>query len=266
MSNQIKIIFMDLDGTLLNSKHEISNASIETIKKLVEKGIYVIFCSGRSATDIIQKSKTAYATPIVVADNGSIVFDYDKNIKIYESKIDIKAIKDIWKFSSDNHIYLTFNSTLKRYKTKGASKQAFIIDTLEDLEDSVTQIVVESPDSKNIANLKNFIEEKYQNIEVKNIWEIPSDNSKGSRFEADILNKANNKGKSIKKLLEYLHIEKNQSMSFGDQINDLEMFEVCGTNIAMCNGNKILQQKANFVTQYSNDQDGVAKFLNIKGG
>ena len=261
MLDEIKIIFIDLDGTLLNNKHEISTRSIETIKKLVEKGIYVILCSGRSTSDIIQKSQIAYASPIVVANNGSIVFDYEKNFKIYESVIDLNIIKDIWNFSLNNNIYITFNSTFKRYKTKGSTKQAFIIDTLEELEDTVTQIVVESPYAKNIANLKDFIEKKYPNIEMKNIWEIPSVDSKFPIFEADISNKFNNKGNSIKKILEYLNIEKRNAMSFGDQINDLEMFDVCGTNIAMCNGNKILKQKANFVTKYSNNQDGIAKFI-----
>ena len=260
MLNQIKIIFMDLDGTLLNNKHEISNSSIEMIKKLVRKGIYV-FCSGRSTSDIIEKSKIAYASSIVVANNGSIVFDYEKNFKIYESAIDLNIIKDIWTFSLNNHIYITLNSAFKRYKTKGSSKQAFIIDTPEALEDTVAQIVVESPYAKNIMQLKDFIEKKYQNIEIKNIWEIPSVDSQVPIFEADISNKFNNKGNSVKKLLEYLHIEKKQAMSFGDQINDLEMFEACGTNIAMCNGNNMLKQKANFVTKYSNNQDGIAKFI-----
>ena len=261
MLNQIKIIFMDLDGTLLNDKHEISNNSIEIIKKVVEKGIYVIFCSGRATSDMIQKSKMACASPIVVANNGSIIFDYEKDLKIYESAINQNAIKDIWEFSLNNNMYLTFNSTFKRYKTKGSSKQAFIIDTLEELEDTVTQIVVESSDVKNITNLKDFIEKKYQNMEIKNIWEIPSVDSQSSIFEADIFNKFNNKGNSIKRLLEYLHIERMQSMSFGDQINDFEMFEACGINVAMCNGNKMLKQKANFVTKYSNNQDGIAKFI-----
>ena len=66
---------------------------------------------------------------------------------------------------------------------------------------------------------------------------------------------------AIRILLDYLNINKNFSMCIGDGINDFSMFNVCKYKVAMVNGNKKLKEKADFVTKFNNDEDGVAKFI-----
>ena len=255
----LKIIFVDIDGTLTNNHGIITDYTRKIIKSLVDKGIYVVLCSGRSNNDVIQKSKIANASPIVISSNGTLIFDYENNKKIYESKLDFKLLKSIWKFSLENNIDLTFNSIYKRFRTLNSRKDADMISSLCLIDDDITQIVAESDSYEAIKKLISFVD-KFTSLE----YGAPicqHDVKNNIYYELDIYNNSNDKGTAIKILLEYLDLNRNYSMCFGDGRNDCSMFNVCKNKVAMLNGNNKLKEKADFVTEYSNEKDGVAKFI-----
>ena len=259
MTKDIEIIFIDIDGTLTNNKGIITDYTKTVIKTLTKKGIYVIMCSGRANNDLIEKSKIANASPIIISSNGTLIFDYKKDIKIYESKIDFKLLEEIWDFSLENNIDLTFNSIYKRFKTANSRKDATIISNLLKVNENVTQIVAEANSYEAINLLMNFID-KFNSLK----YGFPisqHDTSNNVYYELDIYNDKNEKGNAIRILLDYLNINKNFSMGIGDGINDFSMFNVCKYKVAMVNGNKKLKEKADFVTKFNNDEDGVAKFI-----
>lgn len=261
MIKNTKIIFLDLDGTLLNNSNEVTEYTKKIIKKVKEKGIYVVLCSGRANSDIITKSKEANASPIIISNNGSMIFDYESNIKIYESKIDHQFLEELWDFEKKHNINITYNSTHKRYKSKNSTKDATIIYDMSEITDNVSQIVIDSKNYKDIKELEKLIKEKYNKLKIKNFWKQNIGKSNNYYFEMDITNKFNSKGRAINKVLKTLNINKNNAICFGDQINDEPMFKMCGTKIAMKNGNKKLQKEADFITEYTNSEDGVAKFI-----
>lgn len=257
MLEETKIIFIDLDGTLLNDKRQITKYTKNIIKKVTQRGIYVVLCSGRANNELIEKSKEASASSIVISNNGALIFDYKLNCKIFESKISKDILTSIWNFAQNNNIGLTYNSTYERYKNKNSKKKATIIDNIEEIGDNVTQIVAETKNYSSIKKMKEIIEKKYQEIEMKNLVTMKNE----AEFEIDISNKFNSKGNSINKILEFLHINKEHSVCFGDQINDFTMFQSCGTKIAMNNGNEQLKKEADLITLYNNNEDGVARFI-----
>lgn len=76
----------------------------------------------------------------------------------------------------------------------------------------------------------------------------------------DITNNGVSKGNSIKILLNYLGLMKKDSIAIGDGINDLSMFEVVGTKVAMGNADSFLKENADYIT-LSNDENGVAYYI-----
>ena len=66
-----------------------------------------------------------------------------------------------------------------------------------------------------------------------------------------------NKGIALKQLIEYLHLTKEEVMAIGDEENDMPMFEIASTKVAMANANNALKQKATFVTK-DQEHSGVA--------
>lgn len=81
-----RAIFVDIDGTLTNSKKQVTKENAEAIKKAVDKGIFVIICSGRNFSYAVEKSKKANASNIVIVSNGAQIYDYSKHQSIYEEK------------------------------------------------------------------------------------------------------------------------------------------------------------------------------------
>ena len=69
------------------------------------------------------------------------------------------------------------------------------------------------------------------------------------------------KGQAVLWLADYLGIPREQTMAFGDSMNDESMIVQCGYGVAMCNGLEYIKHKADFVTRKSNDEDGIADFL-----
>ena len=98
------------------------------------------------------------------------------------------------------------------------------------------------------------------NLSITNYSESFLDNTISDRYRLDINNKNVSKGVAITKLLKYLNIEKENSLCFGDFINDLDMFEACEVKVAMENACDSLKEKADYITS-SNNKNGVAKFL-----
>ena len=259
MIENIKIIFIDVDGTLTNNRGEITEYTKKVINQVTSKGIYVVICSGRANYDLIEKSKKINASSIIISSKGTLIFDYNKNIKIYESKIDFKILKEIYKFSLKNNIELTFNTTYKRFKTFNSRKEASVISNLYELEENVTQIVAESNSYKSIKLLRNYIL-KYKSIQCS--IPISQQDNNTTYYELDIYNIKNEKGKVIKILLDYLKLDKNNSMCIGDGMNDFSMFNACKYKVAMKNANNKLKDSANFITKYTNEEEGVARFIN----
>ena len=102
----IKCIMLDIDGTLTNSKGQISNYTKKIISKLVNKDIKVILASGRNIDSVVKISKACNASQIVIADNGSSIYDYSKNEFLFFKNINNEFINIIWNLCSIYIVYI----------------------------------------------------------------------------------------------------------------------------------------------------------------
>lgn len=263
----IKIMFIDIDGTLTNDEKEISEYTQSVINKAVENGIYVIITSGRTTDYVVSKSKLSKASNIVISNNGATIFDYNRNETIFNSKFSREILEKIFEFIKNLNVECTLNSTYKRYRTNklgfSFSKNVILMNDISDIIDEVSQLVFDSYNYDDINAVKDFFE-KMEKVEISNISENLQENIKvlenQETYWFDLVLKGNNKGNAIENLLKYLNIDKKDSICFGDQINDCKMFEAVGIKVAMENGMKELKEKADFIA-LSNNEDGVAKFI-----
>ena len=86
---------------------------------------------------------------------------------------------------------------------------------------------------------------------------------KGSNniYHVDINSNKISKGLAIKKLYNLLNISKENIICFGDSINDIDMFKYCCICVAMKNSSDYIRNNADYITKFSNNEDGVAKFI-----
>ena len=94
-----KIIFIDIDGTLRNDKKEITEKTKEAIQKAIEKGIYVVICSGRPTKYVEEVSKETLASNYVIGCNGGEIYDYKEKKTMYINALENEAVIALWQIA-----------------------------------------------------------------------------------------------------------------------------------------------------------------------
>lgn len=258
--NNIKCIIIDIDGTLLDLNGLISDYTKKVISAIVARGIKVILATGRNIDSAINISKLCGASEIVIANNGANIYDYSKNKFIFCKQINMKRISNIWnnciKYNIDT-IYNSFDLRYRKYISLDKrlnEKNDVIINSVDKILKDIYQVVLLSTNGNDLKKCINgFLDD---NIVISNY-------SKGSNniYHVDINSNGISKGLAIIKLYNVLKITKDNIICFGDSMNDLEMFNYCGMCIAMKKGSIEVQNISNYITQFTNDEDGVARFL-----
>ncbi|NRG34452.1 Cof-type HAD-IIB family hydrolase [Niallia circulans] len=248
-----KIVFFDLDGTLLTSKLTVSDSSIAAIKKLKENGVEPIIATGRTLMEI---GYILEATGInsVVAMNGQYVVY--KGTTIYENPLEVSVVKELHLDAMKNRHEMAFynaekicvtneGSTLirKNYERVGG-KYPPINEGLYNQEPIHLMLIFCEPDEE------VYYQEKFPHFQF----------IRNSPYGCDIYPKGKSKATGIKYLLTHLNCSVENTYAFGDGLNDLEMFELVKYPVAMGNAFDIVKKSASYVTT-SNDEDGIVNGL-----
>lgn len=258
--NNIKIVFLDIDGTLTNSKKRLTFKTKRAVKKLVNKGIIVILSTGRNALYTINMSKKTYASKMIIFSNGSAVYDYENSKLIYGELILYKDLKKIYNFCKRRKIGIIFNTVddvyVNKYVKDFDEKTKKISDykMLKDLQ--VVQITFRIDTKDDAKRCKEFVKE----LELK-ISYLSKGFSEDKFNSIDVNSVRVSKGKAVRFLLKYFNIKKEDSLCIGDYSNDINMFKECGYKVAMKNASSDIKDMADYIT-LSNDDNGVAYFIN----
>lgn len=261
----IKIIFIDIDGTLTDSNKQLHSANIEAIKKVTDKNIYVVLCSGRTNQYVCDFSKKTNASNYVICCNGAFIYDYKNDKDIFSSKLNFNDVTTLWDYCLEHKLGCILNTKNKRYSNNYLynvhDNSIETIRELSEVQEDIYQIVIDSNNYYKIKDVDEVIKKTESlgiaNTSISFVDKIIDSN----KYFFDVVNKNINKGDAIKYLLEYLGIKKEEAVCIGDHINDYQMFHEVGFKVAMGNANSELMKKSDYVT-LSNDEDGVAYFLN----
>lgn len=259
---KVKLIIVDIDGTLTKSDKTISSYTKEVFEKAKKQGYNIVLCTGRPLVYAVEKSKLCSASNFVIADNGALIYDYANKNVIYESAIEQRYVRELFEFAEDNNMFYILNYKNGRYENKKAyynekySKNVDkikLINNVDDLNENFTQVVIECGNASEKENLITIIGD------LKSI-KINNSNGESDSFWCDINNFVVDKGNGIKILMKHLGYDYENVICFGDQWNDCSMFDICAVRVAMKNAVHALKEKADFITD-TNDNDGVAKFI-----
>ena len=263
----IKSVFLDIDGTLTNNNKEITEQTKACIKKITDKGIYVILCSGRSNKDVCRYSMETLASNYAISSNGAQIYNYGTNENLYKNDIKYLYIKNIWEYCHENNLELVLNGENDQYGNKffcsDMYKNKVIIHDVEELRNiTVYQIIINSNNYYDMQDCENYIKLN-ENFKIANYSReyISKDINSKEPYYIFINNKSVDKGVAISEFLKKKNINSEAAICFGDRINDITMFNNCGYKVAMQNADKELKELANYIT-LSNDENGVADFLN----
>lgn len=278
VENKYKIIFVDIDGTLVDDEKQISEETIETIKKLKEKGIYTVLTSGKPYGSIEQFSKKCYANPYLIASNGAIVRDFERNKNIFYKSMEKNIALEILNRIKQNEMYtmVTLAGNLvvdeEKYGIIPKNRSEVIVtqslrEYFEQTDEAIIKFSVMDGDKQKITKIRKMIVENFNvNVTPVDIFCVPkSFRNKGEEYPnpygIDIMPKNITKAEAIKVLTKDLNINLSETIAFGDGMNDIEMFNVVGYKVAMGNAVQELKNMADMITD-TNNKSGVAVALN----
>lgn len=263
----VKLIALDLDDTLLNDNREIPENTILALRKCVEKGIYVVLCSGRAEDGIlpfVRKLEIAgtQAGKFLIAINGCSVFDLHSRTQIYKKIVPTEVLlhcdDEAEKMGLDSEIY-TPDTIFYAKETKWTRldvdlchlKGEVVKDYKKLLEKGSCKMLIPGEPEKLIIlqeKLKKDLGEKAVIFTSK-------------PYFLEILPPNCGKGEAISWLANHIGIDIKNCMGFGDSMNDESMIKLCGYGIAMENGLDYIKNIADFVTEKDNNHGGVGDFI-----
>ncbi len=256
----MKCISIDLDGTLLNSRQEISETNMNVLRELKERGHEVILNTGRAYADVIKIEAIKNINIPIFCLNGSVLYSKTGDI-LYETTISNTTYKEIFSILEKLGVrilvytnYGGFPSTLPPLHSKSEEElnQLFNEYNYDDI-----QIIDNLKIYKLIAFVQNEHLENIELVKKKLANKFPIFMASSFPNNVEIISNEAHKGKALLRYQKEMDMEFEEIIAIGDGGNDLAQFEVASTSIAMENAPLNVKQKADLLTK-TNDEDGFA--------
>ena len=247
------IISLDLDGTLLDANRKLPQSTMEYLNELKQKGEIIVINSGRALKDALPVTENAYFANYVISDTGAVIYEVETNKVIMEVGISKEDGYHLFKAVSSSDMMFYVHMEDYRYA------YPYNFKTYETIMNDHRNILHISIDFKNQEDVEKFINENKNNFPHLKIFAMVD--SFGTDKWIEIINKKAGKYKTLLELIKILNMKKEDIISFGDAINDLELIRNSRIGVAMKNAIPELKQNAKVVTEFSNDEYGVEKWL-----
>lgn len=262
MKNRIKVVISDLDGTLLNKDHTLSEYTKSVVKALTKENILFWIATGRHHCDALAISKMLGVETFLITSNGATIADPSGKL-IDQSFVDKEILENILKISVPEGVYQNLykgsewlmeepDQVFDKYYNE--DEFHFTLCKFEDhLHEPINKLFFTSHDNEKLIPLAEEVTKLYgEHIDVT--FSMPQC--------LEIMPKGVNKGEAILKSLKRYGIEPHEVIAFGDGLNDLEMLSVVGKGYVMGNANPLLKEKLSDNESIGdNGDDAVAKHL-----
>ena len=269
--NAVKLIALDLDGTLFNSQSQISAHNIDTIKKANEAGATVVISTGRPYSGLPFEQLKGSGIRFAITTNGSAIYEIESGKCLFEEAMDEEIILPILDFLLTKDIHMDAFIGGKGYTPVQCVAAGQKLANPPALKHYILNTRVR------VDNLPLFIHENHLKVQKMTLNFYPEGDIFKDREEVRKYLESNpavttvsggcnnleftradvNKGVGLQKMAQLLDIPVAQTMAVGDTENDLAIIRAAGFGVAMGNATAAVKSAADYITT-SNDEDGVA--------
>lgn len=268
----VKILGLDLDGTLLNDEKDICRKNIEILQKALEQGVKIVLCSGRSPDgmqrELIKlgiKEKGQYGIGL----NGGVIFETDTNRIVKKSSMKKEAVLEVIRigrelsdeaniqlYTGENVYVERWNETTSFYE-KATGSHPVVVPDLTEYADRAVKLVFFchgeiDPSLKKVNALKRKVQPQ-----------MPKGNQCviSAPYLLEMFDEKTDKGQGMRELAAYLNVPMEETLCVGDQENDLPMLRAAGMSAVMANGAEEVKAIGDYVTKLDNNEGGVAEVV-----
>ena len=268
----IKLVALDLDGTLFDNSSRISKRNLTAIRSITDKGIHVVISTGRPFEGIPFDQIKGTGINYAITANGSGIYEISTGKCLYENAMDEELVTPILNFLLTRDIHMDAFIGGKGYTpiqcvetaqklTVPSSIKIYIITTRTRL-DNILQFIHENQLKVQKMTLNFYTAADGTLIDRETVRKFLVSNPSittvcGGYNNLEFTRADANKGVGLRKLAEILGVNPDATMAIGDTENDLAIIEAAGIGVAMGNATDAVKARADYVTT-TNTKDGVA--------
>ena len=261
----IRLIAMDLDGTLSNDEKKITPLTREALMDAQKKGIRLVLASARPAPGLYREANALSVREyggILMSYNGGCITDAASGRVLYRAGIETEIMRDVLRMLKEFPVtpilddgvqfYVEDKNGFKvEYECQNNCMECAEVDDLSEFLNFSPVKVLMSVDPAVIKDVQKVIAGKLpEGLTV--VQTAP--------FYLEVIPREINKGEGLKKVCELLGVPVEETIAFGDAENDIPMLKAAGMGVAMGNADENTKAAADCVTR-SNNEDGIAAAL-----
>lgn len=277
MKKDIKIISLDLDGTLLDSQKRLSEENRAALEEAAAKGVHIVPTTGRFFGMMPQTVRDLPFVRYAITINGAQVYDRETDTAIVREEIPLGMALDLMRLIDDYDVIYDCYRSNWGWMTQSLQEKAedYATDThylkmvrefrnpVPDLKAHLESTAAEGDVQKVMLFARNkpgseAVTKAIADAVAERFPLIKTTSSTWNNLELNIATA--HKGNSLRRFAEHLGFTLDNCMALGDGTNDLSMIEAAGLGVAMSNAHPFVLAAADHVT-VSNDENGVAKAI-----
>lgn len=266
-----KLLFLDLDGTLLNDEGIITEGNRKALEDALRRGHGVVIATGRPLSSARGKAAALGLDKpgcYVISFNGALVYDFGRQEQLFRCAISRDVVRQVFDKAKSLglHIqtYAAEDVLAEVWGDTGILEgychgMGIVYRKVEDIcaaleEEPCKMLAIEDRDFAKLDRLQQFIEE-----EMSHTLECFHSNA---RF-LEIVKAGMNKGQAVRMLCDILGVPVANAVAAGDAANDLSMIRAAGVGVAMANGTADVKAAADYITVNDNNHDGIAEIVSV---
>ena len=267
MSEPIKLIAIDMDGTLLRSDKTVDPQTAEDIRTAVEKGIQIAYCTGRGTAEMQDTFRALPMIRYAVLTSGAVVYDRAEDRFLYQNGVGHPYIEQIVETAARYHAMPHFLTD--RESIIGRADLPHMADfhmgiyepMFRQIACRVSDMAAEAMRHQTIAKVNIY----FRTAGDRDAWyeelkHLPLQVTLSENTTLEMTAPATNKGTGLKRLAAYLQIPMEQTAAIGDNYNDVDMMKAAGFSVAMGNAAAEIRELCDHVTA-DNDHNGAGQAI-----
>lgn len=265
-----KLLFSDIDGTLLRKDGTISPALARKLREMGQAGHGMILCSGRPLDGILlvqsylESLSIHFPYSYVIANNGALVYDCNEKKAVLEDRLPIELIPRAQALAKQYHVHLqTYTDheivceketpELLHYQAHVKIPAIFAPDYTKALSRPPFKMLALSLDGSDA--LKQF------RVQIQTALGDGVQTMFSGAGYLEIFSAQASKGNALRFLCDYLSVPVSDSIAVGDSENDIPMLLAAGLGAAMQNATETVKSSAGFITALDHEHDGLAELI-----
>ncbi|MEK8126309.1 Cof-type HAD-IIB family hydrolase [Paenibacillus filicis] len=256
-----RLIALDVDGTLLDDHHQLSEKTIQTLREVHQAGLRIVLCTGRGPGSAIPVLEELGFEGVLITHNGASTVQSPGPEVLHTIGFPMRELEQLVLYCRENHIHFDVNTSLELFIEKADDEvlgmyERFLI-TPKRVEDV---LVMDGTVKLTMFGTGEQLDRMQQVIGTELILPDTLHSIRSGVEFIDVISLASSKGNALKQLASSWGIKPDEIIAIGNYYNDLDMIRFAGLGIAMDNSPDDVKEAADETT-LSNNEDGVHEAL-----